>query len=350
MLYMSSMKVGFAGEMDARGNVPSGGKSDLSKNYDQFYTKDTVAEECFKETIDFLKNSLPDFRLDDVMFLEPSAGGGAFMRAITARFCHCFACDIDPKCDGIIRKDFLKDDISDSLPESGDVITIGNPPFGKRSRLAADFINKAAQYSDIIAFILPLQFQKYSAQNKLNSALRLVLDKKIDPESFVFQDKSYSVRCCFQIWTTKKFGKDLRLRSTPVTTHRDFEMWQYNNTRGAEKYFDKSEYGWDFAVPRQGYKDYTLKETNPAKMDRHTQWIFFKARTPEVLDRLAQIDFEKLSRKNTSVPGFGKADVIDEYNRMFGTAEDYAEEIFNVLSGTSLGEYTFNLGRDRLAA
>jgi len=293
-------------------------ESNQEKNFDQFFTKDTVAEECLDDLLNSLKKE-SDYDLRDVCFLEPSAGGGAFLKALDKRnYSNYYACDIDPKNPKVIKHDFLEDDISTSLPKKDSVITIGNPPFGRRARMAAAFINKALEYSETVAFILPLQFQKHSAQNKIIKTARLVYDKTLIPNAFVFNGKDYTVRCCFQVWTTRNFGKDIRLRTAPITKHNDFDMWQYNNTREAEKYFDKETYKWDFAIPRQGYKDYSLKETDPNKMDHRTQWIFFRAKTPEILDRLNQIDYDKLSKKNISIPGFGKADVIKEYEAMFG--------------------------------
>lgn len=288
-----------------------------AKDYDQFYTKDAVAKACL-ETL--LREIEPAYDLDQISFLEPSAGDGAFLRGLEdLGFSNYYASDIDPRAKNIKKRDFLTDDLTEEVPDQKNLIVVGNPPFGHRARLAAAFINKALQYSGTIAFILPLQFEKYSAQSKLDPRLRLIYDQVLEPESFVYNGEKYAVRCCFQIWTRRTLGTDLRLRTSPVTKHADFEMWQYNNTREAEKYFNKDKYGWDFAVPRQGYKDYTLKETDPAKMDRHTQWIFFKANSREAFERLMLLDFEALSHKNTSVPGFGKADVIKEYEQKFGS-------------------------------
>ena len=311
------------------------------KDFGQFYTKDSVAEECLADLVGILKNN-SGYDLDKVCFLEPSAGDGAFLRALDKEnYNNYYACDIAPNGKKIIKHDFLNDDISGVLPDKQSVVVIGNPPFGRRARVAAAFINRALDYTETVAFILPLQFQKHSAQNKLVKQARLVFDKTLVPDAFVFNGKSYIVRCCFQIWTTRNFGEDLRLRSSPITKHKDFDMWQYNNTREAEKYFDKELYGWDFAIPRQGYKDYTLKETDPDKMDRRTQWIFFKAKSPEVLERLNQINYNKLSKKNISIPGFGKADVIKEYEAMFGDGSLTADEDSLV---TKLGD-----GRDNIS-
>lgn len=287
--------------------------------FDQFYTQDSVAEHCLDALLKVLAET-SDYRTDTLSFIEPSAGDGAFLRALEkSGHPQYYACDVDPHHPKIAQRDFLLDNLAAELPPRPQTIVIGNPPFGRRASLAAQFVNRAFTYSETVAFILPLQFQRYSAQAKLLPAARLIFDTNLAPESFIFKGKAHSVRCCFQIWTTRPFGRDLRLRSAPATTHPDFEMWQYNNTREAEKYFDQAKYQWDFAVPRQGYKDYSQRATDPATMDHRTQWIFFKASTPEILDRLNRLDYTRLSNKNISIPGFGKADVVAEYVRLYGS-------------------------------
>ena len=289
-----------------------------AKKLDQFFTQDKVAKDCLNKILVTLRGL--GYSTDDVSFLEPSAGDGAFIRAVKGKNMSFFAYDIDSKHKYIQTNDYLANDLSANLPEKDNLIVIGNPPFGKRAKLAIGFVNTSFKYSDTVAFILPLQFDKYSAQKQIDAFANLVLNEKLDENSFIFEGEEYGVRCCLQVWTKRKGLDDLRLRQPPIIKHWDFEMWQYNNTREAEKYFDKEKYAWDFAVPRQGYKDYTLKETDPKKMDRRTQWIFFKAKNQNILHNLMKLDFERLSRKNTSTPGFGKADVIQMYNELFGAS------------------------------
>ena len=71
--------------------------------------------------------------------------------------------------------------ISDQLqhkytPRYKSCLTIGNPPFGKNSSLAISFFNKAAEFSDIIAFILPQTFSKDSVKNRLNLSFFLIME------------------------------------------------------------------------------------------------------------------------------------------------------------------------------
>ena len=150
----------------------------------------------------------------------------------------------------------------------------------------------------------------------MNESAYLVYDKELKADSFIHDDESYSVRCCFQIWENNSDKKDLRKRVKPSIEHPDFILYQYNNTKEALKYFDKDKYNSDFAVVRQGFNDYTIRETNPDNMPKNKQWLFVKANNDKAYEILYNMDFEKLSKKNTSTPGFGKADVVEEYEKL----------------------------------
>ena len=92
-------------------------------------------------------------------------------------------------------------------------------------------------------------------------------------------------------------------------------MWQYNNTKQALSIFKNK---FDFAVPRQGYADYTRRETKSSLCELTTQWILFRANNTKALTNLKKLDFQKLAMLNTSVPGFGKADVVQFYREVYG--------------------------------
>lgn len=294
-----------------------------AKEFDQFYTADDVAVACIEK----VRVVLPTLEIKDkdVFYLEPSAGDGAFLRAIEqadpARKRDCLGCDIDPKREDILKCDFLNDPIHNLLPTGKVIVTVGNPPFGRKGKLASAFINKAFEYSQVVCFVLPIQFNKFSGHNQIAPQAKLVFNEPLPENCFVFNGKPYSVRSCFQVWTTRATQMpDLRIRQSPRTRHPDFEMYQYNCTEDAAKFFDKSAYPWDFAVPRQGFKDYRIRETDPNAMDRRVQWIFFKAKNKKILSRLKKLDFDTLSRKNSTIPGFGKADVVEEYERLYPTS------------------------------
>ena len=267
-----------------------------SRSRDAYFTTPDIADHCV-QTLDNLIGI-------NHTYLEPSAGSGAFMRPLINR--NLVACDICPQAENILRQDFLTSDLKAT-------VVVGNPPFGRRSALAIEFINRSAQFADYIAFILPVQFRKFLTQRRLDPQLSLIHDELLPDFSFTFDDKPYDVRSCFQIWTTLTSKTDLRKLTAPSTAHPDFQMWLYNNVPEAVKVFDND---FDFAVPRQGYQDYSLR----ASLDEcvlSRQWMLFKASSPEVLERLLALDFDKLSLLNTSTPGFGKADVVTEYSKLY---------------------------------
>lgn len=275
-----------------------------SKDLDQFYTNPAVAEDCYRVLEKTVDLSLYD------LFLEPSAGTGSFLSIMPEN--KRLGLDLDPKTKEIKKKDFF----DFKAPLNKKIIVIGNPPFGKRSKLSIDFFLKATEFSDTIAFIVPLQWRKWSVQSKIPRDWELVVDYLLPEKAFIFNDKPYGVRCSFQIWR-KNIKKGLRLKDKPPTSHPDFEMYLYNNVRATEKYFD---YDWDFAVPRQGYADYERRETSKETCEKTTQWIFFKAKDEKTKERLMNLDFNNLAMKNTSTPGWGKADVVELYNSLYATA------------------------------
>ena len=155
---------------------------------DQFYTNEAVAKFCYLRVLEIYKED--EFSL----FLEPSAGTGSFFKLLPVE--KRLGLDLEPKHNEIKKLDFF-----DYHPlDNAKTITIGNPPFGKCSSLAVKFFNKAAEFSNVIAFIVPKTFQKQSLQNKLNLNFILKLNIDLVNNSFIFNNKSFEIPCCFQIW------------------------------------------------------------------------------------------------------------------------------------------------------
>lgn len=288
---------------------------------DKFYTKPAIAQRCIRAVAPLLK------RLgygSDAYFIEPSAGAGAFVRALIAEMGveeqRIISCDIDPAARAKHTLDYLsstKKTLHITAPKET-VIVIGNPPFGTKSNRAIAFVNKSLLYAQTIAFIVPLQFKKWSVQNALDDSLRLVHDEDLPENSFLFKGNDYALRACFQVWTVRTGARDLRLRVRPPLRHPDFVMYLHNNTKETEKYFDKKTYGWEFAVPRQGYYDYALRVENETHLKKNWQWMFFKPKNKTVSKRLRALDYAALSLRNTAIPGYGKADVVQEYTARYG--------------------------------
>ena len=286
------------------------------KQKGQFYTKKEVAKSCTDFLFSSIESILPK---DNVLFLEPSAGYGCFYDEINKRDKNIIGFDIEPKHKEVKKIDFLSFNFFNEIEKfkNKNIIVIGNPPFGKKSKLAIDFINRSSLFSDIICFILPNQFKKYSTHSKLNKNLKLIKQFEIKKNSFYTEkEKDYDVNCVFQIWTNLKTNlKDLRIKDKPKIEHKDFKMFQYNNTKESLKIFEND---FDFGIFSQGYGDYKNFITEKKNFNFKKQYLLFKAKNKKVLENLKKLDFEKLSKNNTTVPGFRKNDVVVEYIKMFG--------------------------------
>lgn len=278
---------------------------------DKFYTQSQVAKTCY----DFLISKYPE--VENKKFLEPSAGAGAFLPYLK----DYIAIDIKPEGDGIEEMDFLNFN-----PEYKNYITIGNPPFGKRSKLATDFFNHASMFSDIIAFIVPVSFMKWNVQKELNHNFALVDYFYLEPESFTENENPYSVRTVFQIWVNKNsqyiIPEDKRLQRNPPISHTDFKIWQYNATQQSVGTVEED---WEIATYRQGYYDYNKIFSREdydyikGKMTAATkkqQFFFIKPLTEEARKIILNMDFNALAERNTATPGFGKGDFVSYYEEL----------------------------------
>lgn len=165
----------------------------LKSELDKFYTKPELAKQLINK-IDLTKYEL---------VIDPCCGDGAFYNNLN---CNKIGIDISPDTEGVIKHDFLTWYFDQEI-NSNKVLTISNPPFGKQGSLAMNFIKKALEFSDTIAFILPLSFAKDSVKNKIPEYLHLEYEEILSEESFLLNDEDYSVKCVFQIWVKKDFKR-----------------------------------------------------------------------------------------------------------------------------------------------
>lgn len=185
-----------------------------NQKLDKFYTKKEISLKCIK-SLDKI-SSLSDFDI----IVEPSAGNGSFSLQLQNLHSNVISIDIEPDHDSILKKDFFNFSIDNN---EINILTIGNPPFGKVSSLAVKFFNHSATYSNVIAFILPKTFRKKSIHNKLDLNFHLIYDEDLEDKTCCFEPKM-NVKCCFQIWEKMKTK---RIISKCETTHKDFEFIKF---------------------------------------------------------------------------------------------------------------------------
>ena len=281
------------------------------KSLDKFYTKRSTAK-----TLISTASRILGVDLTSEPTLEPSAGSGAF----SSQLGNVVAYDLYPELDNVKKQDFLVDF---TIPDAGNRIAIGNPPFGKKGVLALKFLNKCGRLCKAVCFILPSTFKRWSVQSHIDDDLRLIYEEDLPLDSFEFDGEPYSLNCVFQIWTREMCPDrdDLRISEKPAITHPDVTLWQYNGTDSTKRYLYED---WDVATYRQGYKDYSkvftreddFEEVKDIVENTKIQLMFIRFNEDRAVDIFFnKMDLEKLAKKNLSTPGFGKADFVAEYGK-----------------------------------
>ena len=170
---------------------------------DQFYTNDRVAASCIQRIMELLPVT------HEYVWVEPSAGNGAFLRPLPASF-RSIGLDIEPNAKGILSQDYLT-----WQPPTGKIIVFGNPPFGKQSSLAKAFISKSCEFATVIAFILPKSFTKPSMYRAFDRTFHLLQSTELEKNSFVVNGSAYDVPCVFQIWQKRETERLLEEKIDP---------------------------------------------------------------------------------------------------------------------------------------
>jgi predicted RNA methylase len=256
---------------------------DNSRKLDQFYTDPTYAQQ-FLTTI----SKLVDLDQYDHL-LEPSAGTGSFYNLLDSK--RRIGLDLEPKATGIIKTDFF-----DWAPPAGKIITIGNPPFGKNAALAVKFFNRAAEFSDVIAFVIPKTFRKASIINRLNANFHMIHDETVPDHSFIFNGTAYNVPCAGQIWQRKATPREkiITLKLSQIKTW--FELVEPAQS--------------DFAIQRVGGRAGLIRLADRMNFSAESHY-FIQAHDPRVLPVFQQVDFDRVKFNTAGNPSVSPSELIE---------------------------------------
>lgn len=174
-----------------------------TKALEQYYTDEQVARDMLK----FLERHID---VSYHLMVEPSAGAAAFLKLLPSG---SLSFDVDPRCAGIIKANFL----ALTIDHSGPVAVIGNPPFSA----AVAFFNHAASQADVIAMILPRTFNKDSVRRRLDRAFHLIAEMDVPAHAFLRAGEPYDVPAVFQIWEKRDALRPIAPRRM---THPDFRF------------------------------------------------------------------------------------------------------------------------------
>jgi len=259
---------------------------------DQFYTRSDLATAYAAKMIERWGDP-------DVLFIEPSAGTGSFVRPLLNAGRKVRAVDIDPKAPEIRRMDFLR---SKSIFE-GDhsaIVVVGNPPYGKNACFAVRFFNHAAGHADEIGFIVPRTFRKLSLHKRLDAMFHLSEDEDVESQAFMRYGIPHDVPCAWQIWTKRNV-----VRHMPVPPSVD-HLIDYTTPRKAS-----------FAMRRVGFYAGRIITTNIHSLSRTTHY-FMREMADGVVDALRRVNWSEVVSQTAGVRSLSKAEIafkLEEFYR-----------------------------------
>lgn len=211
--------------------------------------------------------------------LEPAGGSGSFVDAVLAQGANSVTSfDIEPLHPRVQKGNFLELELSETFD-----LTISNPPFGRNNSLSIPFFNKAAELSDVVAFIVPRSWRKWSVTNRINLNFELVKDidlaiDYVDADENLISSKN-RLSTCFQVWKRSSMPREpIRIQDL-----------------GIIKKVSPDEA--DIALTIFGYGCGSVKKDFPRQ--KNTTQMFLKLQHPEALSALESVDFERFY-KNTA--------------------------------------------------
>lgn len=170
---------------------------------EQYYTHPIEANWRVIDVINSIMEHSGTYALEmeNLLWLEPAGGTGAFVEEVKKRGYEFWSCDIEPKHPDVELADFLELDLSRFKDRK--VIVFGNPPFGRNNSLSIKFFNHAAEIAEYIAFIVPRSWRKWSVQDRLDMRFSLVFDYDLH-RNYVTDEgveiTGNGLRTCFQVW------------------------------------------------------------------------------------------------------------------------------------------------------
>ena len=268
-------------------------------NYEQYYTPWDTAHVLYDTTLLIVGDAFDNF-------VEPSAGKGAFLACMPPD--KRIGIDIEPWGwhYGSVGKDIEEQDFFNFIWPEGRTITIGNPPFGRKGKLAMQFLNISSENSEIVAFILPSIFSKYTFINRVHPMMHLI--HEVPVTEFDSPDgigEGPKVNCVFQIWEK---STELRPKIVKPTSCDDFDMIHrhFSRTSPDERERLKS---YDFAISQIEGKIRNCEDVTAGSV------YFIKDNTPDksVRSVMERVDFSDLSKHHVGATSLTKADIVEGY-------------------------------------
>ena len=265
--------------------------SPVTESLDQFYTRPELAQA-------YVANLIDRWCDPDVLFVEPSAGAGAFLHPLLDASRKVRAIDIDPQSLAVQRMDFLKSECIFDGDHSA-IVVLGNPPFGKNACTAVRFFNHAALHADEIAFIVPRTFRKFSLKKRLHAKFHLVDDNDVERNAFVRFGEPHDVPCAWQVWSRRI--EDRPIPCPPSVDH----LIDYTTPRSA-----------NFAMRRVGFYAGRVVTENLMSLSETTHY-FMREMTDGVIDALRRVNWTELAAQTAGVRSLSKTEIAFKLGEVY---------------------------------
>jgi hypothetical protein len=265
---------------------------------DKFYTKPSVAQAL----VDFVLQHI-ELDTDHDLLIEPSAGNGSFVDPLRKTGCVTWFYDISPEHPDVQQQDYLEFNPAGLTTKK--IHVIGNPPFGRQSTLAIQFIKHSALFAESFSFILPRSFKKDSLMSKVPSMFHLVAEKDMGNASFLVDGNEYEVPCVFQIWKRSSIARAVIEKQKPC----GYCFVKYTQPH-------------DIAVRRVGIYAGRVVSTNTSELSPQSHYYIKFDKNVELASGLvAALNSVKYKTKEcVSGPcSIGQQDIIPEYNKILGS-------------------------------
>lgn len=273
---VKNLELDFAENAEVAHPIESNGISKTKKQLgntrvtgkEQYYTPAAIADEILQNVKTLLGN------VDQYPLLEPAGGTGNFIEsAFRVGFRTILSYDIEPYHPLVREGSFLDQDL-----RIQGAVTVSNPPFGRNNSLSVPFFNHAANYSELIVFIVPRSWRKWTVQNKLDRRFHLVRDDDLtinyEDQSGNLLSKKNLLRTCVQYW--QKSPNELR-RIYAVQDQGVIERTTYADADASFTLF--------------GYGCGTVKTEFERKPN--TTQMFIKLKHPRALEAINSVDFSR---------------------------------------------------------
>lgn len=179
-------------------------------------------------------------------------------------------------------------------------LAIGNPPYGVGGNLAIRFLNKTAEITDDIRFVLPTSVRKPSSLNKIKAHLHCTVDEDLDESTF--PGGISAVKQYWEVRNTSRF--QVGVGEIPMMReHPDFEFLPYEQRFEADVFVGEYGSGPSGRVKTENFTHYAK--------GHH----FLKVRDPSVIENLLEFAtrFREVASSCNGRRHFGKNDLISTY-------------------------------------